>query len=147
LPVRGQGFAKIVGAATDPTGLGVPGARVTLTEVATGLQTNTTTSQEGLFSLPALRPTEYNLTVTANGFKTYIQTDLTLRSDESVTVNAVLQLGSAAEKITVAAEATQVDTASSTLGQVVDTRKVSDLPLNGRNAAQLTTLVAGVLAA
>lgn len=143
----GQGFGKMVGAVTDPQGLGVPGARVTVTEAATGLQTSTTTSQDGLYTVPALRPTQYNMTVTADGFKTFTQSGITLRADEAVTVNAALQLGAATDKVTVTADVAQVDTATSTLGQVVDTRKVTDLPLNGRNAAQLTVLVAGVVAA
>jgi Carboxypeptidase regulatory-like domain len=145
--LHGQGFGKIVGAVTDPQGLGVPGARVTVTEAATGLQTNTTASQDGLFTLPALRPTVYNLTVAAEGFKTFVQSGITLRADEAVTVSAALQLGASAEKITVTEDAVQVDTATSTLGQVVDTRRVVDLPLNGRNAAALTVLVGGVVAA
>ncbi|MGA2772233.1 MAG: carboxypeptidase regulatory-like domain-containing protein [Bryobacteraceae bacterium] len=147
LPLDGQGFGKIVGAVTDPQGLGVPGAKVTVTEAATGLQTSTTASQDGLYTVPALRPTEYNFTVTADGFRTFTQSGITLRADQAVTVNAALQLGSATDKITVIADATQVDTATSTLGQVVDTGRVADLPLNGRNAAQLTVLVAGVVSA
>ena len=147
LPLHGQGFGKIVGAVTDPQGLGVPGARVTVTEAATGLATSTTASQDGLYTVPALRPTEYALTVTASGFKTFNQTGIILRADEAATVNAMLQLGSSTDKVTVTADAVQVDTATSTLGQVVDTRRVSDLPLNGRNAAQLTVLVAGAIAA
>jgi hypothetical protein len=147
IPLFGQGFGKIVGAVTDPQGMGVPGAQVVVTESATGLQTSTVTEQEGLFTAPALRPTQYNLTITANGFKTFTQPGITLRADETLTVNAGLQLGTAAEKVTVSADAAQVDTATSTLGQVVDTKRVADLPLNGRNAAQLTVLVAGVVAA
>jgi hypothetical protein len=147
LPLDGQGFGKIVGAVTDPQGLGVPGAKVTVIEAATGLQTRTTTSQEGLYTVPALRPTGYSFTVTADGFRTFTQSGIILRADEAVTVNAALQLGSAADKITITADATQVDTATSTLSQVVDTRRVADLPLNGRNAAQLTVLVGGAIAA
>src|SRR5664279_1005394 len=146
-PLHGQGFGKIVGAVTDPQGLGVPGARVTVTEAATGLATSTTASQDGLYTVPALRPTEYALTVTASGFKTFNQTGIILRADETATVGAMLQIAAATDNVTVTADAVQVDTATSTLGQVVDTRRVSDLPLNGRNAAQLTVLVAGAIAA
>ena len=147
LPLHGQGFGKIVGAVTDPQGLGIPGAQVTVTEAPTRLKTSTTTSQDGLYSVPALRPTEYNLTVSAGGFRTFTQSGITLRADEAVTVNATLQVGSAADKIAVTADAVQVDTATSTLGQVVDSRRVTDLPLNGRNAAQLTVLVGGAITA
>jgi Carboxypeptidase regulatory-like domain len=145
--LHGQGFGSIVGTVTDPQGLGIPGARVTVTEAATGLQTNTTASSDGVFAVPALRPTVYNLTVTADRFKTFVRSGVTLRADEVVTVSAAMQLGASAEKITVTEDAVQVDTATSTLGQVVDTRKVVDLPINGRNAAALTVLVGGVVAA
>jgi len=147
VPLRGQGFGQIVGAVTDPQGLGVAGAQVAVAEAATGLQTRTTASQDGLFTIPALRPTVYNLTVTANGFKTFNQSGITLRADEALTVNAKLQLGASAEKVTVTEDAVQVDTATSTISQVVDTRRVVDLPLNGRNAAALTVLAPGVVAA
>ncbi len=147
LPLYGQGFGKIVGAVTDPQGLGVPGAKVTAIEAGTGLQTSTTTSEGGLYTLPALRPTAYNLTITADGFRTFTQAGITLRADEAATVNAALQIGAAADKITVTGDAIQVDTATSTLGQVVDTQRVADLPLNGRNAAALTILVGGAIAA
>jgi hypothetical protein len=147
VPLSGQGFGRIVGTISDPQGLGIPNARVVVAESATGIQTNTITSQEGLYTVPALRPTQYSLTVTADGFKTFTQSGITLRADETVTLNASLQLGAAAEKVTVSADATPVDTATSTLGQVVDTKRVVDLPLNGRNAAQLTVLAAGVVAA
>ena len=136
-----------MGAVTDPQGLGVPGAHVTVTETPTSLKASTTTSQDGLYTVLALRPTEYELTVTANGFRTFTQSGITLRADEAVTVNAMLQVGSSVDKIAVMADAPQVDTATSTLGQVVDTRRVVDLPLNGRNAAQLTVLVGGAIAA
>lgn len=136
-----------MGAVTDPQGLGVPGAKVTVAEAATGVRTTTTTGADGLYTAPALRPTDYSLTVEAGGFRTFTQTGITLRADEAVTVNATMQLGAASEKVTVSEDASQVDTVTGTLAQVVDTRRVADLPLNGRNAAQLTVLVAGVLAA
>ena len=146
-PVFGQGFGKIVGAVTDPQGHGIPGARVVATEAATGLQTAAVSSEDGLYAIPALRPTQYNLSVTVNGFKTFSQSGIRLQADETVTINAPLQVGAATEQVTVSADAPQVDTATSTLGQVVDTRRVVDLPLNGRNAAQLTVLVGGIVAA
>src|SRR5215469_2661329 len=92
VPLHGQGFGKIVGAITDPQGLGVPAAQVTVTEAETGLQTRTTASQDGFFTVPALRPTVYNLTVAAGGFKSFSQSGITLRADETLTVNAALQL-------------------------------------------------------
>jgi len=115
-PLLAQGFGKIVGTVTDPQGLAIPDARVTATEAATGLRSTTVTSPDGLYTVPALRPTQYNLTVTAGGFKTFTQSGVTLRADEVVTVNAALELGATSDKVTVSADAVQVDTATSTLG-------------------------------
>src|SRR5262249_60727146 len=77
----------------------------------------------------------------------YLQQGVVLQADASLTVNLSLKLGNSTETITVQATAAPVDTTSSTLSQVVDERRVNDLPLNGRNAASLTTLVAGVVVA
>jgi hypothetical protein len=147
LPLYGQGLGKIVGAVTDPQGLGIAAADVTVSEAGTGFQAKTTTNQEGLFSIPALRPAAYNVNVSAKGFKTFDQTNVILAADATVSITAKLEVGSASDKITVSAEAPQVDIATSTLAQVVNTRQIVDLPLNGRNAAQLVTLAAGVVAA
>ena len=142
-----QGYGKISGVVTDPAGAAVPGAKVTLTQVGTGEITTTTASGEGTFVFPSLRPTQYNLTATNPGFGTYVQNGILLQADEALTVNVSLKVGDAVETITVEAGATQVDVSSATLSQVVDQERINDLPLNGRNAAALTTLVAGVVIA
>ena len=93
---------------------------------------------------PTLPPSVYSLSVSATGFQSYTQTDIVLQADQKLTANVRLQIGSATETVTVTGEVPQVDTTSGTLSQVIDERRVVDLPLNGRNAASLITLVAGV---
>jgi hypothetical protein len=139
-----QGYGSISGTVTDPTGAVVPGADVTATQAATGLMVKTTSNEQGQFSLPSLAPAVYNLAVTAAGFQAYTLNGLQVRADASVTSNAVLHPGSAAETVTVTAESAQVDVSTGTLSQVIGSSQVNDLPLNGRNAAQLTTQVAGI---
>jgi hypothetical protein len=139
-----QGYGTISGTVTDATGALIPGANVTATQAATGLMVKTTSNEQGTFTFPTLAPAVYNLSITASGFQTYTLNGLQVRADASVTSNAALHPGSAAETVTVNAEAAQVDVSTGTLSQVIGTSQVNDLPLNGRNAAQLTTQVAGI---
>jgi Carboxypeptidase regulatory-like domain len=142
--LHAQGYAKIVGTVTDATGAIVPNATVTATQTQTGVATAVKSGSDGGFVFPALLPSTYSLTANAKGFENFTQTGVVLEADQSVTLNFKLKVGSSAETITVTADAPQVDTTSGTLSQVIDEARVVDLPLNGRNAAALITLVAGV---
>lgn len=139
-----QGLGRIVGTVTDPSGAAIPGAKVVAEQSGTGIQTETTTNATGGYVLPALPPTTYNLTFSAAGFAASTQRGVLLQADQAVTVSASLQVGATSSTVTVTTEVAQVDTTTGTLSQVVDTARVNELPLNGRNAAQLTTLTAGV---
>ena len=95
--------------------------------------------------IPSLRPVTYTLTVTATGFDKSVQTNVLLQANQALTQNVALQVGTTSQTVTVSTETQQVDTTTGTLSQVIDTSRVNDLPLNGRNAAQLTTLIAGAV--
>ena len=140
-----QGYGSIVGTVADPTGAVVASATVTATQTDTGRKTVVTSGPNGSYVFPTLLPTEYMLTVTAKGFENYVQSGIVLQADQSLTVRVRLALGAATQTIQVTTEVPQVDTTSGTLSQVIDEARVVDLPLNGRNAAQLVTLVAGVI--
>jgi hypothetical protein len=142
---RPQAVGTIVGAITDPSGASVPAAQITLTQTETGAVHSVTADALGYYLAPALRPARYELAVTATGFRGFRQTDIVLQADQTLTLNVRLQVGSSSESISVSAEAPQVDTYTPTLKQVVDEKRMVELPLNGRNAASLTTLVAGVV--
>lgn len=145
--LRAQGFGVISGTITDSTGAAIPSASVVATQSQTGTKTVVTSNVDGIFTFPSLPPTEYSIAVTANGFQKYAQTGVVLQANQSVTINVHLQIGSSTETIEVTSDAPQVDTTTGTLSQVIDTQRVNDLPLNGRNVAQLTTLVAGIVLA
>jgi len=138
-----QGFGTIVGTVTDPSGALVVSAKVTAVESATGASREAITNTSGQFVIPGLRPTTYTLTVEASGFNKYTQSNIVLTADQSETVNVALTVGQASQTVTVEAAAQQTDTYTSTLKEVVDSQRMVDLPLNGRNAANLTTLVPG----
>jgi hypothetical protein len=145
--IFGQGFGTISGVITDPSGAAAAQVKVTATEVATGLTRTAVTSAEGYYTLNSLRPADYALSVEQVGFEKFRQTGITLLANQSLTINVSLTLGSTNESVTVNASAAQVDTTTATLRQVVDSSRMVELPLNGRNAAQLTTLVAGAVTA
>jgi hypothetical protein len=143
--LNAQGYAKIVGTVTDPTGAVIPSATVTATQTQTGAVSTVNSGGDGAFVFPALPPSNYSISVSAGGFQNFKQTGIVLQANQSVTVNIKMAIGSSAETVSVSADAQQVDTTSGTLSQVIDEARVVDLPLNGRNAATLITLVAGVV--
>ncbi|HWD98703.1 MAG TPA: carboxypeptidase regulatory-like domain-containing protein, partial [Bryobacteraceae bacterium] len=143
--LRGQGLSTLNGTVTDPSGAVVPGATVSATELDTSLARTTATNTDGLFVISGLRPTRYALRVEGRGFRQFTQTGILLEADDTVTVNVKLEVGSNTETVTINASAAQVDTTTATVSQVVDSARMIELPLNGRNPAQLTSLVAGAV--
>lgn len=141
----GQGTGIIVGTVTDPSGALIPSATVKVTQTGTGLDRATTADEHGYFVVPTLRPSQYAVEVSAPGFGNYLQENVTLEADQTVTVNAKLEVGPAKQDVTVTAEPSQVNTTTGALSQVIDEKRIVDMPLNGRNAANLTLLVAGAL--
>ena len=139
-----QGLGAISGTVVDPTGAAVPSASVVLTRVKTGETVTAQTHTDGLYVFPSISPADYKVAVTAPGFKTYEQAGVTLLADQSLTLNVTLEVGSEQVTVNVEASAPQVNTTTGTLSQVIGQQQVNELPLNGRNAASLTTLVAGV---
>lgn len=140
-----QGFGTIVGTVTDPSSASVASAKVSVVDPATGTSRQAVTNAAGGFVIPALRPSSYTLTVEAPGFNTYTQGNILLTADQSATVNVSLALGQATQTVTVETSVVQTDTYTSTIKEVVDQQRIVDLPLNGRNAAALTTLVPGAV--
>lgn len=138
-----QGYGSISGTVTDPTGAAVPNATVTATQVDTGRKTEVTSSQAGAYVFTTLPPANYTFTVTAPGFQLYHQSAL-LEANQSLTINPKLAIGAATQTVEVTSAPPQIDTTTGTMSEVIDRARVVDLPLNGRNAASLMTLVAGV---
>ncbi|MGD0778487.1 MAG: carboxypeptidase regulatory-like domain-containing protein, partial [Candidatus Solibacter sp.] len=120
---------------------------VTATEVLTNLPRSSATNGQGYYVISSLRPSTYTISVQATGFRKYNREDIVLLADHTLTVDADLTIGSTSESVTVSATPPQVDTTTGTLRQVVDQARMLELPLNGRNAATLTTLVAGAVSA
>ena len=138
-----QDAATILGEVTDSTGAVIPGATVTVTNVATGISLSTTTNDRGVYSLPGLRPGDYSITVELQGFSKFVRSSVTLQVAQVLRVDAALQAGNITETVQVASAATLLQTDVSSRGSVIEERKIVDLPLNGRDYNQLALLSPG----
>ncbi len=136
--------AQIGGVVRDASGGAVPNAKVTVTNIATGAQASTESNSEGLYRLLALQPAQYRISATGPGFKTFEQGPLTLQVNDALTLDINLELGNVTDKVQVTANAELLQTASATVGQVVNTREIENLPLNVRDPLALVGLTAGV---
>jgi hypothetical protein len=136
--------ASLFGTVTDPQGAFVPGAKVIVVNPATGLSRSADTDAGGGFVFSLLPVGSYSLTIELAGFNKFERRNLLLQANENVRADAVLQVGNVQETITVDTQAAQVDTRSATLNHTVDSKRVVELPLNGRNPADLVLLAPGV---
>jgi hypothetical protein len=135
-----QATAQISGTARDQSGAVLPGVDITATQTETGITRTTVTNETGLYVLPNLAIGSYKLEAGLPGFRTFVQTGLVLQVNSSPVVNVVLEVGQISEQVEVQANAALVETRSSSVGQVVENARILDLPLNGRNVADLITL-------
>jgi Carboxypeptidase regulatory-like domain/TonB dependent receptor len=150
LLVCGQAFAgvtaSISGTVRDPSGAAIVGATVTATNTGTGIKQTQNTNGQGFYSFQSLPLGSYTIDVQQKGFRTYRQTDITLDVNDALTVDATLQVGQTAEKIEVAAESLHVDTISSQMGEVIEGKEMTDVPLVKRSYTDLLALQPGVAA-
>jgi len=137
----------IVGLVRDPSGAVVTGAKVTVTDVDRGIHSILSTNDEGQYVASPLRIGRYSVTVEKQGFRKAVAGPVQVNIQDRVSVDLKLQPGMATEVVTVTSQRPQLETGTSELGQVVDSRTINALPLNGRNYAQLALLGVGVAAA
>src|SRR5438270_723709 len=134
---------SIVGTVSDASSAAVPGATVTVTNVDTNIATKTSTDSTGNYVVTPLPVGRYSVTVEAKGFKKSVSQGITLNMQDRIGVNVVLELGQVTETVEVMGAAPALQTDTSYLGQVVDSQKIVDLPLNGRFFTRLAVLTAG----
>ena len=136
----------IYGVVSDPTGAVVVGAKVTVVDENTSATRSTTTQTDGSFSFPDLRVGSYGLTVGQEGFKSYDRHGVLVEVTQTARVDITMEVGQATERVEVeGAPTADVETRDSTLGAVIEQRRVTEMPLNGRNFIQLSYFVPGVV--
>jgi hypothetical protein len=142
--VRADVTGSVLGTVHDSSQAIVSGAHVTITNAQTNLKQETVSGADGTYRFLALAAGVYKLTVTAPGFKTYSKIDIDVKVNDQLQLDVTLSVGSATEVISIEANAVQVQTESTQLGDVIDSKKMLALPLNGRSFVDLLGLQAGV---
>ena len=146
IPVLAQNSrGSITGRVTDSSGALIAGASVTVTEMETGAVARTTTTGQGFYTAPLLQPGVYQVAVKANGFRDFVQTGIKLATQENATVNVKLAVGATSETVTVSSDAPLIDIADASVGQVLTTNEVQDLPSDGSSALGFARIEYGVV--
>src|SRR5918999_3551217 len=143
----GQGgeSTQILGIVEDTSGAVVPGVVVTATHIATGQQRQVTTGESGNYVITNINPGEYTIRAEKGGFKSEIRSGLILQLNQKARVDMKLSVGAVSETVEVSARGVILNTDDATIGNVVEQKRITDLPLNGRNFANLAGLMPGVI--
>src|SRR6476469_7746659 len=129
--LNAQSFnAQITGTVKDPSGAVVPGVRLTATNLATKTEYSTTSNEEGIYRFPTLPPAQYQVSCSVSGFKRFSQGPITLQVAQIFDLDISLASGQVTEEITITAAPPPLETETATVGQVVTTRSIENLPLN-----------------
>src|SRR5579862_6114965 len=142
--LRADVTGAVQGTVHDRSQGAIVGARVLITNVATNSSQETTTAADGSFRVLALAAGTYKLSVSASGFRPFEEAGIVISVNDQLSFNVTLDVGSVSDKVEVAANAVQVQTESTQLGDVIDSKKMLALPLNGRSFIDLLGLQAGV---
>src|SRR5579884_1705073 len=143
--LHAQVAGSISGYVRDSSGAVLPRASVKAVSNEQQLTRNTVSDQTGFYNLLAMPPGAYDITVESSGFETQTQRGVRLTMSQNLQIDFVLRVGAVQQEVTVASQATLVDTTSQTLSSLVDDRRVQDLPLNGRNIMSLAKILPGIL--
>ena len=142
---QGTPTGTISGYIVDPAGLAVPGARVAVESENTGAMRDVFSNHQGLYSVPALLPGPYNITVEASGFKTLHENRIVLEAEQTARLDFNLTIGSTSETITVEGSAPLLNTSDASVSTLIGNRFVENMPLNGRSFSSLIDLTPGVV--
>lgn len=135
---------NITGTVRDPKGAALPNVEVVITEERTGATRTVETNDDGFYSAPSLPIGRYTVSTSPSGFKKTVNAGLDLHVSENLVVNLGLEVGQVTETVNVSAEAAQVETRSGDVNSLISEKQVTELPLNGRNYAQLVLLTPGI---
>src|SRR6266852_2976891 len=142
--LRADVTGSILGVVHDRSQAVVAGAHIAATNVQTNFKQETVSAADGSFRFLALPAGTYKLTATASGFQTFTTTDIDLKVNDKLSIDVALEVGTVQQQVIVTANAVQVETASTQLGDVIESKKMLALPLNGRSYIDLLGLQAGV---
>ncbi|HLZ41220.1 MAG TPA: carboxypeptidase regulatory-like domain-containing protein [Candidatus Sulfotelmatobacter sp.] len=139
-----QSTSQLNGSVTDPSGATVPGAKIVLTDTATGLQRTTTSNSAGLYQFLEVPPGNYKLEAQASGFTAYVAAKVTLVVSTPSTLNIKFRVAGIEETVTVEGQAPLINRTDASLGNTVEENQIAELPIPDRNVVQLLSLQPGV---
>jgi Carboxypeptidase regulatory-like domain/TonB dependent receptor-like, beta-barrel len=142
--LRADVTGSIQGVVRDRTEAAIAGAHITVINALTNFKQETTSAADGSYRFLALPAGTYTLTATSSGFRQFVATDVVVKVNDQLQIDITLQVGSVTEEVSIVANAVQVQTESTQLGDVIDSKKMLALPLNGRSYIDLLGLQAGV---
>ncbi|MGA2771824.1 MAG: carboxypeptidase-like regulatory domain-containing protein, partial [Bryobacteraceae bacterium] len=137
--------STLMGRVTDPSGLGVPNAKIVIVKTDTNTRSETVSGAEGNYTMPFLAPGPYEVTVEVAGFKKYMHSGIELGTNERIAEDIRLQVGSSTESITVTEESPLVSAMTASAGEVITTQEVANLPMNGNTPLALARNALGVI--
>ncbi len=144
--LSGQEFrGGFSGSVTDPSGAAIPKAKIVATEIRTGAKSSSVSESSGEFAIPFLTPGEYEISAEAPGFKRFVRKGITLSAGEHPVIDVHMEVGAVNEAVTVNADAPLVVSGTASVGQIITTKEVEDLPVNGRTPMMLANLAFGVI--
>jgi hypothetical protein len=144
LPLLAQTFGEITGRVSDPSGAGVPDSTITLTNNSTNAVRQTQSGSDGIYSFPSLAPGIYSIRTEHAGFKGAMSNNVEVQVQQTVRLDLTLEIGQTSESIEVTAAAALLQSENATVGTVVETKSITELPLNGRQYLNLVTLAPNV---
>jgi hypothetical protein len=136
---------SIVGTVSDPSGAALPNAKITATEESSNISTEVQSDGHGAYVFASLRPGTYRVEAEASGFRKLVNTGIEVRVNDRLEINLTMVLGSRTESVEVTTATPLIETQTGAIGNVIDNRKIINLPLNQRNPFQLTLLSPGVV--
>lgn len=140
LRAQAVSVASVTGRVTDPSGAVLAGARIIITAVDTNVTHSAVSDSSGSYNFPSLPIGPYTMIVTVPGFQKYVRTGIRLQVNDAVQINVPMKVGEVSQSVQVQADATMVQTQQNGISQVVDQKRIVELPLNGRNPTQLITI-------
>ncbi|MEX2263046.1 MAG: carboxypeptidase regulatory-like domain-containing protein [Bryobacteraceae bacterium] len=136
---------RITGKISDPSGAAIPSVEVTATDQDTGVPTKGVSSATGVYAIPFLPPGRYRIEVSHAGFKKYERPNIVVATSEVLPLDIALELGNVTETVSVEATAPLLESTTSDVGQFIDAKTVTDMPLNGRRALSLVAMSAATV--
>src|SRR5947209_14672846 len=138
-------YGTVTGSVTDSSGAAIADAQVTLTNLGTSEKRTQSTGSDGLYSFVNLNPGRYKIEAEKTGFKHFTRPEVVVEVNQSARIDVTLQVGDVTQTVEVSGDTPLIQSETSSLGQVVEARKTNELPLNGRNICNLTTVAPSVV--